>query len=366
MSSRARDRRAGIALMLVLVLVVMASVLGMTYLSVASIKLAGANNLRHVSRARYLAESGLHHAMCLLRRDPAALKGYDAVSPMGPFYADGSDDAYFFYVTGTGIPLTYTAKARGCSGGVTQASSAEVRLSSRYKDQLSNLGPIAYWRLGELSGTVAKDLAGSNDGAYGGGALLGRPGALAGDIDRSVHFDGHDDRVDLGRMDLSGQTLTIAAWFKAQDFVEAEGRIISKATGLGNSDHYWMISTVNSGGNMRLRFRLKCDGYVYRLTATSGDLEVGKWTFVVATYNGSRMRLYKDTVDVGSRSALGSISTDDDVNSWIGGNPSSPTDAPFHGQIDEVAIFNKVLTTDQILALYEARIASVEILSWDK
>jgi len=54
------------------------------------------------------------------------------------------------------------------------------------------------------------------------------------------------------------------------------------------------------------------------------------------------------------------------LHAWIGGNPSDRHDRPWWGKIDEVAVFDCVLTLEQIKALYEARLPKVRKLTWDE
>jgi hypothetical protein len=364
MSGR-RNRQAGLALMLVLMVVVISSVLAMTYLAVTSVKLAGANNLRYLVRARYLAESGIQHAIWLIRTDPDAFAGHDGADPLGPFYADGSQDRYVFFGSAGGAgSLTYTITARGTAGNVTQTATARAELSSDYLDKIQGLGPLAYWRLGETSGVIADDCVGANDGLYANGVGLGAAGAIVGDTDCAAHFDGINDYVNLGNLDVDSNELTIVAWFRADDFAVHDARIISKAYGTMTSQHYWMLSTYNVAGQMRLRSRLRCGGTTSVLTAGSGNLVAGQWIFAVAVYNGSHMKLYKDAVLVGQLEKTGPVSTDNTVAAWIGNNPSGETSRPFHGLIDDMAIFDKALSEDEIETLYKARAASVRMLSW--
>ncbi|RPI64112.1 MAG: hypothetical protein EHM48_01360, partial [Planctomycetaceae bacterium] len=72
---------------MVMILVVLAVILGTTYLSIASVKLASADNYVCASRAKYLAESGLEHAMYILQTDPAQFTGSNT-KPLGPYYLD--------------------------------------------------------------------------------------------------------------------------------------------------------------------------------------------------------------------------------------------------------------------------------------
>src|SRR5258708_88950 len=72
--------------------------------------------------------------------------------------------------------------------------------------------PAVYYRLGEPSGSTAFDSSGNHrDGSYLGGVSLGQPGALVGDPNTSVKFNGSTGIVDTNykQVDLS---FTFEAW----------------------------------------------------------------------------------------------------------------------------------------------------------
>lgn len=124
------NRRRGFALVLVLILVAVAAVLGMSYLQSASVRRMGAENLLHAARSKYLAESGLQHAMYMLQSDLGAMQASSAASPLGPYYVDQAQQApYYFYATAYagGDPGEYILMAEATSNGVTQRCTAKVR-----------------------------------------------------------------------------------------------------------------------------------------------------------------------------------------------------------------------------------------------
>ena len=65
-----------------------------------------------------------------------------------------------------------------------------------------SLSPLAYWRLGEPSGTLADDAVGANDGTYVNAPSLATAGLLGGVPDTAVTFDGSTNYVSTA-MDLS-------------------------------------------------------------------------------------------------------------------------------------------------------------------
>ncbi len=210
-------------------------------------------------------------------------------------------------------------------------------------------GMLADYPMEEGSGNTTADATGNgNDGTISGAIFAS---------DHGLMFDGSNDYVNIGKMDsISGGTLTISAWFKSSDLANCsyrDCRIISKATGIQSSDHYFMISTVKDGSNTKLRFRLKTNGSTSTLTASSGNLTENKWVHVTAVYDGSNMKLYKDSVLVGSLNKTGSINTNDNIDTWIGGNPSGSKAKPWKGHIDDVKIYGKALSASEVAALFD-------------
>ena len=63
------------------------------------------------------------------------------------------------------------------------------------------------------------------------------------------------------------------------------------------------------------------------------------------------MLIYKNGVEVGSMAKAGKLAVDPSVNMAIGSQPDGVVDtqvSPFEGIIDDVAIWNRALTVDEI------------------
>jgi len=355
-------------MMLVLTVVVAAAIMGMSYLSIASVKLAISTNMVRAAQATYLAESGVQHAMWMLRTESPALLGSTSANPLGPFQLGPDGGQYVTYAQSTGTPLEYTVTARGTAYGITRTSQAVVRIYSQYNDKVMALSPIHLWRLGETAGDTAKDTApsGSKDGRYKNTPLLGQPGAIFGETNKAVHFDGMNDYIDLDKWDLSGNKMTILCWFKVDAFNIDNLRLVSKANGIQADDHYWMLGTVRNGADEVLRMYLRTGLSTAALNATTGKLAAGEWTMATATYDGIWMKLYKNSQLVGTALKFGNIAQNNTVPAWIGGNPDGASSRPFFGTIDAVAMFSRALTASEIDSLYQARQASVALVKWNK
>ena len=113
-----------------------------------------------------------------------------------------------------------------------------------------------------------------------------------------------------------------------------------------------MVSSSRVGDEKRLRFRLKTDGDTGELKAgPDGTIEIDVWTHVVASWDGETMRLYKNGVEVGSLAKGGTLSTNPTVKVSIGNQPAGTGDRPFDGLIDDVRIYDRALSQEEIVWL---------------
>jgi len=195
----------------------------------------------------------------------------------------------------------------------------------------------------EGSGQNILDLSGNgNNGTLEGGATR----SITGKFGEAIEFNGSSSHIKLSSIDVTSPTLSIALWFKADDFDIHDARLISKSTGTAESDHYWMVSTIRSGGQQKLRFRLKTDNGGTATLIGNASLVAGAWTHVTAVYDGVEMKLFQDGVEVGSLTKSGAISTSSSVETWIGANPGDTRF--FDGLIDDVRIYGEVLDHSSI------------------
>jgi len=216
-------------------------------------------------------------------------------------------------------------------------------------------GLVAYWPMDEGSGGIAHDATGNgNDGALLGGAAWETANTASGAA--CIDFNGTDALVEMEPFDVLGGGITMAAWVNAASFNISDGRIISKAVEWGSDDHFWMLSTVNDDHAVRFRLRTDDGQPVPTLVATSGQLAVGVWAHLAAVWDGTDMKLYANGQEVGSAAKGGSaVATDPSVKVSIGSQPTEafatdPTHVEkyFHGLIDEVAIYNRGLSANEV------------------
>jgi hypothetical protein len=129
-----------------------------------------------------------------------------------------------------------------------------------------------------------------------------------------------------GNWNVPGQSLQIDFEITPRTFPQSDSRIISKAVGSQENDHYFMVSLFNGA----LRFRLKTNGSTSTLIGNA-QIPLSVTTVGRATYDGSEMVLYVN----GSRDAARAKTGDMDSSSaevWVAGNPPNNY-GPFDGLI---------------------------------
>ncbi|MBK6831224.1 MAG: T9SS type A sorting domain-containing protein [Flavobacteriales bacterium] len=206
-------------------------------------------------------------------------------------------------------------------------------------------GPVFHWRLDETSGNTAYATAGSSNGTLVGSVLWDANG---GHHQGAARFDGVDDRIVLGSCDLTsgGQEISLSLWVKPDFVTGMERTLIAKTSGPQAGDHVWSIAFINATA---LRFRLRTGGTVTELSAPPSSLFGGAWYHIVATYDGSQMRLYVNASLMGSTPKTGSVDYAPQAPASIAATSTGAQ--AFSGWIDDVRIYDRALPDAEILDL---------------
>ncbi|HUU15712.1 MAG TPA: LamG domain-containing protein [Sedimentisphaerales bacterium] len=237
-------------------------------------------------------------------------------------------------------------------------------------------GLIAHWPLDEGAGNTAADIVGGHDGTLKGGvAWAGEGSPVNGD---ALSFDGHSDGanhttdpgtinwVSVDPFDVVGPGITLAAWIRPEGFDVGDARIITKQKTWSSSDIWWMLSTYTDGTALRMRLKTDdggADNGTTTMFSDTGYLEAGVWSHVAATYDGSKMRLYHNAVEIMSMDKTGTIQADPTAAVAIGNSPLGDPGglrAPFNGLIDDVQIYDRALSEGEVLYLAGARATPVD------
>jgi hypothetical protein len=211
-----------------------------------------------------------------------------------------------------------------------------------YVDVVLDDAPIAYWRLEETSGATAQDASGAGrHGAYVVGPQLGRE--VAPELGLAIHLTSSNagDGVRLEHapwMNLTGGTFEL--WAKPDRVTYAEAiPMLDKANA-------WQL---NISANGRPAFAVAGGG----TAQSSTQLVMGSVYHVVGTYDAQSMRLYLNgELQAQVPTAGASLRASNEALHIGRGLIAGRFD--FEGALDEVAIYDAVLTPERIRAHYRA------------
>lgn len=205
---------------------------------------------------------------------------------------------------------------------------------------------LAHWRLGELSGATASDTTGHDDGTYTAGPTLGLPGAIVGDTDAAVGFNGVTSKV------------TVAPLGNATDFT-IEGWTNLTYCAATNNTLYGNIGTVRLLVRCQPTSLSSAYGSVW-LNGTEYALDpydvisptnANRWVHWALTRRANVLTLYRDGEQLARRTdlpAMAPATLAGAIGAQANGN------YPLYGRIDEVAIYSSALSDSDVVADYQA------------
>jgi hypothetical protein len=230
----------------------------------------------------------------------------------------------------------------------------------RYRSAVLADNPVAYWRLGESSGATAADERIAHPGSYVGSPTLGAAGALTGDPNTVVRLNGSNQYVNVpdagafsSEAGASGK-LSLEAWVNVTSLPTSAsqfGTVISKGSGSG----YEYALRVKSDGLIEL-ILWSPGGSTYQSVATAaGMVATGTWYHLVGTCdNGVACRIYVNGVERGTRTTGWGTKVPGDTSSVLSIGRRGDNVQYLAATIDEVAVYNTVLSSSAVLAHFSA------------
>jgi len=200
-------------------------------------------------------------------------------------------------------------------------------------------------------GNTSFDASGNgNDGTLGNATAGTQPTWTSdGIFGGALEFDGVDDFVNVGNdssLDLSGKSFTLAVW--AQRLSQG-------------SDNFIISQAESSSANKNLQFGFR-DTNTFTLGFYGNDLTTtdtyvdSNWHFWVGTYDATTnsRKIYRDSIEVASDTATNDYAGFASIT--IGNRITVSPDTPFNGSIDEIKIYDRALSAEEVKQHYEARV----------
>jgi len=225
----------------------------------------------------------------------------------------------------------------------------------------NNTGLVGSWHFSEGSGALALDASGLGNN----GTLTNGPVWAAGKFGNGLQFDGVNDYalVPDNPSFKFYENFTLLAWVKTSAAVD--GIVINN---LNQANGYGYMLRVNypSAGIVFLQYHNGATSLALSATKPVND---GQWHQIVGVREkGSLAKIYVDgilnatTADPGFAMSYGTIGLEfgGSYDSRFGGFPPSTNTEPLNGTIDELRIYNRSLSAQEISDIYNASKARLD------
>ncbi len=198
-----------------------------------------------------------------------------------------------------------------------------------------------------------KDYSGNDNN----GKIYNCPKLVDGKVGKALELDDDDSFVEVENdKSLSPEKISFSAWIYPTKWGENDyGRILSKGYVYDNYDLYLTNSKKYSNDFRSFAFSYDYGDYEHfshRTVAPLDTLSLNHWYHVVATYDNGITRLYSDGKLVSENNKIIEIPKHVyyDENLFIGNN--EPENRGFDGIIDELKIYNYILSPEQVVQEY--------------
>jgi len=213
--------------------------------------------------------------------------------------------------------------------GIIDVKDLEV-LMSYWRQEILPVSLLAYWKLDETEGTIAKDSVSDKDGTLNGNPVW-KP--TSGKVNGALQLDGVDEYVSTPFvLNPAAGAFSVFAWVKGG----APGQVIISQTAGAN----WLLANPSAGKLMtsltRPPGRVAPPPLVSEFVITDGN-----WHLVGLVWDGANRVLYVDDTEVAK-------DTQDSLASSVGGlyfgaGKGLEAGSFWSGLIDDVRIYNRAV-----------------------
>lgn len=280
----------------------------------------------------------------------------DNSTPQATFSASGNSNYLFAGFSKGSCANTTSSYFKGLIDDVRvydkALSAAEVSNLFTAASEPSNL--VARWQLDESSGFTATDSAGAKHGTlYPQKGTWAADGILAG----RLSFIGDNDYIlipDAAAWDQSDD-LTVSLWVKP-GLMEAADPLVARWNEAGNK-RVWVIAIDDATG--KIIFYTSSTGVNESSVLSISQISATNWTHITAVHNSTTGQ-NKLFINGKLNNVTGSVpaalfDTDEPVMIGHAARFSNGTGRYFQGLIDDVRIFDRALTDQEVTDLYGIR-----------
>ncbi|MEI6752622.1 MAG: LamG-like jellyroll fold domain-containing protein [Paludibacter sp.] len=246
---------------------------------------------------------------------------------------------------------TYYWKVKIKSTVTGQSQTSEVWSFSTLTPSLTT-GLVAYY---PFNGN-ANDASGNGNNGTVNGARLTTD--RFGNVGKAYNFDGVSNYIKVpnsNSIDITTNQISMCAWVKISNG-SYTNQILSKAQDVVNRKYGMYVGHNNE---TRLGFELKTSNGVTDII--SENIPIEQWHYVTETYDGKNLLWYIDGVIIKTLAWTGDIvSTTTDLSI---GCFSDLTRSFFKGNLDNIRIYNRALSSEEVSQLYNSEKPAPDIAS---
>lgn len=257
---------------------------------------------------------------------------------------------------------TYTVEVSNLVGPTASASATlavKVPTPGSYEEVVSQTKPLLWFRDSETTAPLVVTGTAANNGSTGAAedgvakfyTLFQQPGALVGDVNKSASFNGAQ-AIDVpfdAALNTASFTVELWAMPTTVDGAGAQSPLYNRGAAEGDGWLFW-------ANNVTTSWQFRTYESTIRTTIDSTEPALpGVWTHLVGVYDGTTVHFYVNGVEQGTGTAANYV-PNSSIPLRIGGagNDTGAASANmWKGGVDEVALYNTVLTPAEILSHYQ-------------
>lgn len=223
-------------------------------------------------------------------------------------------------------------------------------------------GLVGNWKFDEGSGSFAADSSGfGNHGTLvNAGWIGGKSGSAA-----NLNGSGYVSAASSASLNNPRTGMTVAMWINLRSAVNLYGALAGRRWGPGWDD-LWVLFYDNADGQNRYSFGVRTSNAVY-VTGPSGNGDLNSWVHVAGTYDGSRIRIYRNGAEIASAALTGTIPTEaTPLFLGAGDNGNTGIGEYLNAAMDDVRLYDRALSASEIQSLVGGSSSTVYVsdLSW--
>ncbi|HSS42857.1 MAG TPA: N,N-dimethylformamidase beta subunit family domain-containing protein [Solirubrobacterales bacterium] len=243
------------------------------------------------------------------------------------------------------------------NSGLTATAKLPVTVNgggvSNYGDAvLETPGLVAYWRLGEASGPKFADSQGTATGTASAGAIFGQPGAVTGDPNKAIRFDGNNSAK--APLNLSATSkATVEFWLKWDSYADDDALALELTENFNANSGGFIVdpNAPQEGGKFGVGIGLgSTRNNVFFARPSAAQWHHYAFVFDTTAPAAQQITPYVDGQAVAYTKTASGTGAGNFANSILNFMSRNGEILKGAGTLDEVAIYNRALTQSEIAA----------------